>query len=45
MQIHTVFKEFLTRTNNLALNGEAPFIALMFARTLLELPIKFDKIA
>jgi cytochrome P450 len=44
MEIRIVLREFLTRTENLQLNGEAPFIASMFARTLLELPIRFDKL-
>lgn len=44
IEIKTVLKEFLLRTKNLELNGDAPFIASMFARTLLELPIKFEKV-
>jgi len=44
IEIKTVLKEFLLRTKNLQLNGDAPFIASMFARTLLELPIKFEKV-
>lgn len=43
MEIRIVLREFLTRTSDLQLNGEAPFIASMFARTLLELPIKFQR--
>ena len=42
MEIRIVLKEFLQRTENLTINGEAPFIASMFARTLLTLPVKFD---
>ncbi len=43
LEIRCVLKAFLTQTKNLELNGEAPFIASMFARTLLKLPIQFDK--
>lgn len=44
MEIRIVLREFLTRTKNLQISGEAPFIASMFARTLVKLPIKFTKI-
>lgn len=42
MEIRIVLREFLQRTTNLKINGDAPFIASMFARTLLTLPISFD---
>lgn len=44
MEIRIVLREFLTRTTNLRIVGEAPFIASMFARTLVQLPIRFDPV-
>lgn len=43
-EIRIVLREFLTRTRNLRIDGEAPFIASMFARTLVQLPVSFDKV-
>lgn len=43
-EIRIVLREFLSRTRNLRLNGEAPFLASMFARTLVRLPIAFDPV-
>ncbi|MGI9275445.1 MAG: cytochrome P450 [Endozoicomonas sp.] len=44
MEIRIVLKEFLTRTENLRIDGEAPFVASMLSRTLLKLPIRFDPV-
>lgn len=44
MEIRIVLREFLTRTENMRIDGEAPFIASMFARTLLSLPVRFDPV-
>ena len=41
-EIRIVLRDFLLRTKNLRLNGEAPFLASMFARTLVSLPVAFD---
>ena len=41
-EIRVVLKKFLEQTDNLEITGETPFIASMFARTLLQLPVKFD---
>ena len=43
-EIRIVLREFLLRTKNLRLDGEAPFLASMFARTLLTLPVAFDTV-
>lgn len=43
-EIRIVVAEFLRRTNNLRLVGDAPFIASMFAHTLQKLPLAFDPI-
>ncbi len=43
-EIRIVLREFLQRTENLRLDGEAPFQASMFAHTLLRLPVAFDPI-
>jgi cytochrome P450 len=43
-EIRIVLREFLLKTKNLRLNGEAPFLASMFARTLVQLPVAFDLI-
>lgn len=42
MEITIVLKAFLRRTRNLQIAGDTPFVASMFARTLLQLPIIFD---
>ena len=44
MEIRIVLKAFLTRTRNLRIDGEAPFVASILSRTLLKLPIRFDPI-
>lgn len=41
-EIRIVLRDFLLRTENLRIEGEAPFLASMFARTLLTLPVAFD---
>lgn len=41
-EIRVVLKAFLQQTENLRIEGDAPFVASMFARTLLQLPVKFD---
>ena len=41
-EIKVVLKAFLDNTENLTIDGETPFVASMFSRTLLRLPIKFD---
>jgi cytochrome P450 len=43
-EIRIVLREFLLRTKNLRLDGEAPFLASMFARTLVQLPVAFDPV-
>lgn len=43
-EIRIVVAEFLRRTKNLRLVGDAPFIASMFAHTLQTLPLAFDPI-
>jgi hypothetical protein len=43
-EIRIVLREFLTRTENLRFDGEHPFVASMFARTLLALPVAFDPV-
>lgn len=45
MEIRIVIREFLLRTRNLRIEGEAPFIASMFARTLLQLSVSFEAIS
>ena len=40
-EIRIVLREFLLRTRELSLDGPAPFVASMFARTLQCLPIRF----
>ena len=42
MEIRIVLRELLRRTDNLRIVGDAPYIASMFARTLVQLPIAFD---
>lgn len=42
-EIRIVLREFLRRTENLRINGSAPFQASMFAHTLVRLPIAFDR--
>ncbi|MDB3856154.1 cytochrome P450 [Halieaceae bacterium] len=42
MEIRIVLREFLKRTENMYIDGDAPFVASMFARTLLSLPVCFD---
>lgn len=42
MEIRVVLREFLLRTQNLRIDGDAPFVASMFARTLLRLPVCFE---
>lgn len=43
-EIRIVLREFLTRTRNMRLEGEAPFLASMFARTLVRLPVAFEPV-
>jgi len=43
-EIRIVLREFLLRTENLRFNGEHPFLASMFARTLISLPVAFDPV-
>jgi cytochrome P450 len=43
-EIRVVLREFLLRTRNLRITGDAPFQASMFARTLVRLPIAFDPV-
>lgn len=45
MEIRIVLKQFLTKTNNLRIIGETPYVASMFARTLIKLPIAYDVVA
>ena len=41
-EIRIVLKALLQQTSELRLAGDTPFVASMFARTLLQLPISFD---
>ncbi|CAH0990216.1 Cytochrome P450 144 [Sinobacterium norvegicum] len=41
-EIRIVLKEFLLRTRHMRIDGEAPFLASMFARTLITLPVVFE---
>ncbi len=43
-EIRIVLREFLLRTDNLRLDGDAPFLASMFAHTLQRLPVAFDPV-
>ncbi len=43
MEIRIVLNELLKHTQNLALAGEAPHVASLFTRTLVALPIRFDR--
>ncbi|MEH6607377.1 MAG: cytochrome P450 [Pseudomonadales bacterium] len=43
-EIRIVLREFLLRTENLRLEGDAPFLASMFARTLVRLPVAFEPV-
>jgi len=43
MEIRVVLKAFLDRTTNLQITGETPYVASMFARTLVQLPIAFER--
>jgi len=43
-EIRIVLREFLLRTENMRLEENAPFIASMFARTLVRLPVVFDPV-
>ena len=43
MEIKIVIKAFLERTKELQIVGETPYVASMFARTLLQLPIAFNQ--
>jgi cytochrome P450 len=45
MEIRIVLRELLRRTENLRIVGDAPYIASMFARTLVQLPIAFEPAA
>ncbi|MCP5091691.1 MAG: cytochrome P450, partial [Gammaproteobacteria bacterium] len=42
MEIRIGLRELLARTSDLKLVGDAPFIASMFARTLVQLPLEFS---
>ncbi|MCB1615057.1 MAG: cytochrome P450 [Pseudomonadales bacterium] len=42
MEIRMVVKAFLLHTRNLRIDGDAPFVASMFARTLVRLPLAFE---
>lgn len=44
MEIRIVLHQFLTQTRNLRIVGDTPFIASMFARTLVQLPIQFETV-
>ncbi len=41
-EIRIVLREFLHRTRSIRLAGDAPFLASMFAHTLVQLPIAFE---
>jgi len=42
MEIRIALRELLARTSKLKIVGDAPFIASMFARTLVQLPLEFS---
>jgi cytochrome P450 len=42
MEIRIILRELLARTSNLRIVGDAPFIASMFARALVQLPLEFS---
>lgn len=42
MEIRVVLTAFLARTQNLRIIGDTPYVASMFARTLVRLPIAFE---
>lgn len=42
MEIRVVLTAFLEQTKNLRITGSTPYIASMFARTLVQLPISFE---
>ena len=42
-EIRVVLKAFLRQTENLQIDGDTPFVASMFTRTLLKLPISFNQ--
>jgi cytochrome P450 len=42
MEIRIVIRELLARTKRIAIVGETPFIASIFARTLVSLPLAFE---
>ncbi|MCG8312586.1 MAG: cytochrome P450 [Pseudomonadales bacterium] len=44
MEIRIVLQAFLKQTHNLKVVGETPYIASMFARTLVKLPIEFSAV-
>ena len=44
-EIRIAVNMLLARTDQISLNGEAPYVASMFARTLLQLPIKIETTA
>jgi len=43
-EIRIVLRDFLLRTENLRFNGEHPFLASMFAHTLVTLPVAFNPV-
>lgn len=43
MEIRVVLKAFLDRTTHLRITSETPYVASMFARTLVKLPIAFER--
>lgn len=42
MEVRIVLRELLARTSDLRIVGDSPFIASMFARTLVQLPLEFS---
>ncbi|MGJ8669526.1 MAG: cytochrome P450 [Oceanococcus sp.] len=45
MEIRVMIHQLLRRTENIRLAGKAEHVSSLFTRTLLELPVRFDKIA
>ena len=43
MEIRCLIQAFLTHTRDLTITGDTPYIASMFARTLVRLPVRFER--
>ena len=45
MEIRVLLQTFLQHTRNLRIAGETPYVASMFSRTLVQLPLQFDRVS